>query len=87
MICTVIVQAVLVNSSWTANHIAQLFIVWRRPKIVYPPCDTSSFQVTPLIHMHYLLRCCSVKGDCVSSYWMISIWNCNSARSPGYIYN
>ena len=46
-------QAVLANSSWTANHIAQLFIAWHRPKIVYPPCDASSFQVPSPVHPHF----------------------------------
>ncbi|XP_065218571.1 GDP-Man:Man(3)GlcNAc(2)-PP-Dol alpha-1,2-mannosyltransferase [Planococcus citri] len=39
---------IMVNSSWTENHINSL---WRRPMItfkVYPPCDTEELQKLPL---------------------------------------
>ena len=35
----------MVNSTWTSDHIRQLFVAVRRPRIVYPPCDTKSLQV------------------------------------------
>ena len=40
-------QVAMVNSSWTAGHIAQLWWRWQPPTIVYPPCDTKSLQVNP----------------------------------------
>ena len=39
-------QVAMVNSSWTAGHIAQLWWRWQPPTIVYPPCDTKSLQVS-----------------------------------------
>jgi len=38
---------VMVNSTWTHGHISKL---WRCPNIyiIYPPCDTSSFEQLPL---------------------------------------
>eukprot|EP00891_Asterochloris_glomerata_P007701 jgi/Astpho2/7701/Aster-02580 len=41
-------QVAMVNSSWTAGHIAQLWWRWQPPTIVYPPCDTKSLQDLPL---------------------------------------
>jgi hypothetical protein len=38
-------QAVMVNSTWTCDHIRQLFVALRRPRIVYPPCDTKRLRV------------------------------------------
>lgn len=41
-------EIVMVNSSWTQNHILKL---WKKPEqtfIVYPPCDTSIFETLPL---------------------------------------
>lgn len=41
-------QIIMVNSTWTFNHILQL---WRAPSkthIVYPPCDVSEFISIPL---------------------------------------
>ena len=41
-------EIVMVNSSWTQNHILKL---WKKPEktfIVYPPCDTSVFETLPL---------------------------------------
>ena len=41
-------QVSIVNSSWTANHIRQLW--WRigSPICVFPPCNTDAFQRLPL---------------------------------------
>lgn len=41
-------HVVMVNSSWTAGHIRQLWWRWREPALVYPPCDTESLQRLPL---------------------------------------
>jgi alpha-1,2-mannosyltransferase len=38
----------MVNSSWTAAHIASLWWRWRRPALVYPPCDTEELRRLPL---------------------------------------
>ena len=40
-------DVVMVNSSWTHSHIRQLWAP-RQLFIVYPPCDTSSFEQLPL---------------------------------------
>ena len=41
-------QVSIVNSSWTANHIRQLW--WRigNPICVFPPCNTDALQRLPL---------------------------------------
>eukprot|EP00879_Flechtneria_rotunda_P023004 GHRR01024315.1.p1 GENE.GHRR01024315.1~~GHRR01024315.1.p1 ORF type:complete len:303 (+),score=76.85 GHRR01024315.1:763-1671(+) len=41
-------DVVMVNSSWTAAHIRQLWWMWGEPHIVYPPCDTTDLQTLPL---------------------------------------
>lgn len=41
-------DAVMVNSSWTAGHVRQLWWSWEEPQLVYPPCDTSDLQSLPL---------------------------------------
>ncbi|GFQ69789.1 GDP-Man:Man(3)GlcNAc(2)-PP-Dol alpha-1,2-mannosyltransferase [Trichonephila clavata] len=41
-------DVVMVNSSWTRDHILQL---WKKPQLtftVYPPCDVSEFNCIPL---------------------------------------
>ena len=39
-------DVIMVNSSWTEGHIAEM---WRvRPSIVYPPCDIESLKALPL---------------------------------------
>lgn len=41
-------EIIMVNSSWTRNHILKL---WNKPACtftVYPPCDTSVFETLPL---------------------------------------
>jgi alpha-1,2-mannosyltransferase len=38
----------MVNSSWTAGHIQQLWWRLRAPALVYPPCDTTDLQRLPL---------------------------------------
>lgn len=41
-------HVIMVNSSWTKNHILAL---WRKPSstsVVYPPCDTQTFQQLPI---------------------------------------
>jgi alpha-1,2-mannosyltransferase len=39
---------VMVNSSWTAGHIQEIWKIPNRTFIVYPPCDTSSLMEFPL---------------------------------------
>lgn len=41
-------DAVMVNSTWTANHINEVWDVPDRTFIVYPPCDTGTFAQFPL---------------------------------------
>ncbi|CAJ1328678.1 unnamed protein product [Effrenium voratum] len=41
-------EVVLVNSSWTRNHIIALWKMPARTSIAYPPCDTASFAALPL---------------------------------------
>lgn len=41
-------QAVMTNSSWTADHVAQLFWSWQLPAVVHPPCDTAELSRLPL---------------------------------------
>ncbi|EDV24914.1 uncharacterized protein TRIADDRAFT_50291 [Trichoplax adhaerens] len=41
-------HVIMVNSSWTKNHILAL---WKKPlstSVVYPPCDTKTFQQFPI---------------------------------------
>ncbi|KAJ1970855.1 asparagine-linked glycosylation protein [Dimargaris verticillata] len=38
----------MVNSSWTKNHIDQLWRAADRSQLVYPPCDTEAFAEFPL---------------------------------------
>ena len=33
-------QVSIVNSSWTAGHIKQLWWKWQNPIVVFPPCNT-----------------------------------------------
>lgn len=42
---------VMVNSSWTLNHIQQLWRFSRNKRIhvVFPPCDTSNFEDLPIL--------------------------------------
>ncbi|XP_056157350.1 GDP-Man:Man(3)GlcNAc(2)-PP-Dol alpha-1,2-mannosyltransferase [Lampris incognitus] len=39
---------VMVNSSWTFNHILALWRAPNRTSVVYPPCDVAAFQDIPL---------------------------------------
>jgi len=41
-------DVVMVNSTWTFNHIRALWQATDRTHIVYPPCDTSEFLQLPL---------------------------------------
>ncbi|KAK9800825.1 hypothetical protein WJX73_002899 [Symbiochloris irregularis] len=41
-------QVVMVNSSWTNDHIAALWWRLKPPLTVYPPCDTTTLQKLPL---------------------------------------
>ncbi|KAF6262956.1 hypothetical protein COO60DRAFT_1699075 [Scenedesmus sp. NREL 46B-D3] len=41
-------DAVMVNSSWTASHVRQVWWIWDEPALVYPPCDTTDLQSLPL---------------------------------------
>jgi hypothetical protein len=38
----------MANSSWTAEHVRQLFLSWAPPERVYPPCDTADLAALPL---------------------------------------
>ena len=37
-------QVSLVNSTWTASHIRQLWWHWKAPTVVFPPCNTLALQ-------------------------------------------
>lgn len=39
---------IMVNSSWTLNHILSLWRSPNRTSVVYPPCDVSAFLDIPL---------------------------------------
>ena len=41
-------NVVMVNSSWTRRHVAELWWKRGRPTVVYPPCDTKGLQLLPL---------------------------------------
>lgn len=55
-------NVVMVNSTWTYNHIVSIWGSANNTSIVYPPCDTRSFQEIP-INLH--------KGD--EKHYIISI--------------
>ncbi len=42
-------QVIMVNSTWTQNHILSLWKADSRTFIVYPPCDTKEFLSVPLV--------------------------------------
>ncbi|GMI57346.1 hypothetical protein TeGR_g1494 [Tetraparma gracilis] len=39
---------VMVNSSWTCNHIRSLWLFAPPPEVVFPPCDATGFASLPL---------------------------------------
>ena len=41
-------QVVMVNSTWTREHIASLWWTLLRPQIVYPPCNVAALAALPL---------------------------------------
>lgn len=41
-------NVVMVNSSWTLNHIKQLWAIADRTRLVYPPCNTDAYLALPL---------------------------------------
>lgn len=41
-------NVVMVNSSWTLNHIKQLWAIPDRTRLVYPPCNTDAYLELPL---------------------------------------
>lgn len=41
-------NVVMVNSSWTLNHIRQLWAIAERTRLVYPPCNTDAYLALPL---------------------------------------
>ncbi|EDO34708.1 predicted protein [Nematostella vectensis] len=41
-------DVIMVNSSWTYGHIMYLWKNYKNTSIVYPPCDTKSFQEIPI---------------------------------------
>ena len=40
---SVLLQVIMVNSSWTLGHIQRLWKAGTRTHVVYPPCDVSHF--------------------------------------------
>ncbi|KIZ06575.1 alpha-1,2-mannosyltransferase [Monoraphidium neglectum] len=46
--CGAFADVVMVNSSWTRDHIQSLWWSRQRPARVYPPCDTEELQRLPL---------------------------------------
>ncbi|XP_061745440.1 GDP-Man:Man(3)GlcNAc(2)-PP-Dol alpha-1,2-mannosyltransferase [Nerophis ophidion] len=51
---------VMVNSSWTLDHILSLWYVPNRTSVVYPPCDVSAFLDIPLEENGGKKRCHSI---------------------------
>lgn len=51
---------VMVNSSWTRSHMAELWPVGARLSVVYPPCDTRAFEQLPLERPTKVFRIVSV---------------------------
>ena len=43
-------DVVMVNSSWTLNHINQIWKIPSRTKIVYPPCETKKLLEFPILN-------------------------------------
>lgn len=43
-LCGRCADCVMVNSSWTQNHINEIWSLAYRTKIVYPPCDVARFE-------------------------------------------
>ncbi|KAK9761616.1 asparagine-linked glycosylation protein, partial [Basidiobolus ranarum] len=41
-------EVVMVNSTWTKNHILELWHNPQNTRVVYPPCDTSRLQMLPI---------------------------------------
>jgi len=41
-------QVSIVNSTWTAGHIRQLWWTWKAPTVVFPPCNTLTLQQLPI---------------------------------------
>lgn len=41
-------SVVMVNSTWTKNHIEEMWRKGRKPVVVYPPVDTTTLQKLPL---------------------------------------
>jgi hypothetical protein len=44
----VLLQVSIVNSTWTAGHIRQLWWKWKAPIVVFPPCNTLTLQQLPI---------------------------------------
>lgn len=47
-ICGGFSMVTMVNSSWTKSHIEKLWWTSKAPYLVYPPCDSDTFQDLPL---------------------------------------
>ncbi len=45
---SVLLQVSVVNSTWTAGHIRQLWWKWKAPTVVFPPCNTLTLQQLPI---------------------------------------
>ena len=43
-----LLQVSIVNSTWTAGHIRQLWWKWKAPTVVFPPCNTLTLQQLPI---------------------------------------
>ena len=57
-------DVVMVNSSWTRNHIASLWQLGECAHVVYPPCDTSGFSESPL---------CTLPDQCTNKHLIVSV--------------
>ena len=61
-------QVVMVNSSWTRNHVCQLWWKLEPPARVYPPCNTDALVALPLdrkLKRLYLVSVAQVCLDCL----------------------
>lgn len=45
---SLLLQVSIVNSTWTAGHIRQLWWKWEAPTVVFPPCNTLTLQQLPI---------------------------------------
>ncbi|KAJ3132126.1 asparagine-linked glycosylation protein [Geranomyces variabilis] len=48
-------NVVMVNSTWTRNHINQIWSSPQPASVVFPPCDTLNLRTFPLVHRQRLI--------------------------------